>query len=253
MSVKVAICVPMYGLAPGKFIQSLANMLTHFMSANIIDKDGNPIGREVDTFIVSSSMLTQSRHMLVAEALKWGANYMLWLDADHVFPPDTLARLWAQNLPVVGCNYARRCIPTAPTAASSEEAGGLIYTTAEKAAAGEVEKVSHLGFGVCLMDMRIFDVLEYHAEQKGEKSFLPLFAFETTRDGLSVRGEDVFFFNKLRDAGIDIWCDHGLSWEVGHIHETIMTNEHAVKQKEKWEAKRVKDSTRYVVEEQSAA
>jgi hypothetical protein len=93
--------------------------------------------------------------------------------------------------------------------------------------------------------MRIFDAVEARAEEKGEKNFLPLFNFETTENGISVIGEDVFFFKKLRDAGIDIWCDHALSWEVGHLHETIVTNAHAVNQKDKWEERRGKDSRRF--------
>jgi hypothetical protein len=123
---------------------------------------------EVDVFMVACSMLTQSRHKLVAEAVFWGADYMLWLDADHVFPPDTLARLWARNLPIVGCNYARRCTPTAPTASAKgeDDLKSLVYTTPEKVAADLVEEVDHIGFGVCLIDMRIFDVLQAKAEDE---------------------------------------------------------------------------------------
>jgi hypothetical protein len=215
-------------------------MLIHFMGANITTPDGTPIEREVEVIMVACSMLTESRHKLVAEALYWGADYMLWLDADHVFPPDTLARLWARNKAVVGCNYARRCTPTAPTAVikvtddDGEDHKNLVYTTREKVDDDLVEEVDHLGFGVCLMDMRIFDVMEARAEEKGEKSFLPLFRFETAENGVGVIGEDVFFFNKIRDAGIKVYCDHALSWEVGHIHEQIITNGHANIQREKW-------------------
>jgi hypothetical protein len=237
-NVKIAICCPAYGDTKAKFTQSLANMLIHFMSANITDHDGNQIEREVEMIMVACSMLTESRHKLVAEALFWEADYMLWLDADHVFPPDTLARLWAHNKPVVGCNYARRCTPTAPTAAKTvsedDDHKNLVYTTIEKASAGDLEQVDHLGFGVCLMDMRIFDALETRAEEKGENSFLPLFRFETAENGIGVIGEDVFFFKKLKDAGIPVYCDHALSWEVGHIHERLMMNSHAVVQEAQW-------------------
>lgn len=252
-TLKIAICIPAYGATCAKFTQSLANMLIHFMSANITTPDGTPIKREVEVIMVSCSMLTESRHKLVAEAMFWGADYMLWLDADHVFPPDTLARLWSRNKAVIGCNYARRCTPTAPTAAShvtdvdGEDHKNLVYTTREKVDADLVEEVDHLGFGVCLVDMRIFDVLEARAEEKGEKNFLPLFRFETAENGVGVIGEDVFFFKKIRDAGIPVHVDHALSWEVGHIHEQIITNAHANMQRERWletlqkSAKRIED------------
>ena len=246
---KIALCVPCHGDTKGKFTQSLANMLIHFYSANFTTPDGTPIERELEVFMVSCSMLTEGRHKLVAEALSWGADWMLWLDADHTFPSDTLARLWSHNLPVVGCNYARRCFPTAPTAARQGCEGGgkksLVYTTQEKAEAREVEEVDHLGFGVCLIDMRVFDVLQNQAEAEGNGNFLPLFKFETAPNGIGVIGEDVYFFKKLRAAGIPVHVDHALSWEVGHLHEMPIFLSAANNQRERWESDQEKARDKY--------
>lgn len=129
---KVAITIPVYGMTHAKFTQSLANLLVHSLGADLRDADGAPLRLEIETFMVSCSMLTEARHRLVAEALAWGAERMLCLDADHVFPPDALLRLLAHNLPAVGCNYPRRFTPTAPTAAGAE---GSLYTTRAKAEA----------------------------------------------------------------------------------------------------------------------
>ena len=163
---------------------------------------------------------------------------MLCLDADHVFPADALLRLLAHNLPAVGCNYARRFTPTAPTAAVGEWAGNdvpsLVYTTKEKAEQGLVEPVAHLGFGLLLLDMRIFDALQAQAETQSDGNFLPLFKFEPTANKIGMIGEDVFFFRKLAEAGIHPFVDHGLSWEIGHLSEIILTNAHAVAQRESW-------------------
>lgn len=237
---KIAVGIPVYGDPKLKFVASLIPMLNHFHTASFTDADGNPLERVIEVFWVSTSNLLQSRHKIVADAVYWGADYLLWLDADHTFPRDALARLWAHNLPIVGCNYSRRCIPTAPTAAKivtnddAEDHKNLVYTTVEKASAGEVEEVSHLGLGLCLIDMRCIDALQAKAEEDGERNFLPLFKFETADDGHSEIGEDVFFFNKLRNAGIKTYCDHALSWEVGHIHEAIMWNSTAVRQRDEW-------------------
>src|SRR6478609_6135678 len=187
--VKVAICVPAYGDTKAKFTHSLANLIAYSMGARL-ERDGEPVALEITTFVVSCSMLTESRHRLVAEALAWGADHMLCLDADHMFPAQSLARLWAHNLPVVGCNYARRAEPTAPTAAMSE---GLCYTTRAKAEGGLVEEVSHLGLGLCLIDMRVFDRLQVEAEDRGQACFLPVSASTEKPDGIGVIGEDVFF------------------------------------------------------------
>jgi hypothetical protein len=234
-----------------KFTQSLANLIVRSLGAEVRDPAGEPVALELETFMVSCSMLTESRHRLVAEALAWEADHMLWLDADHVFPPDALLRLLAHNLPAVGCNYPRRFAPTAPTAAveaagaeDAEDVRHLVYTTREKAEAGEIEPVAHLGFGLLLLDMRVFDSLQLHAEQKAARdglaadpaaaNFLPLFKFEPTANKVGMIGEDVFFFRKLAAAGIRPFVDHRLSWEVGHLFEIVLTNGHALAQRKQW-------------------
>lgn len=234
---KLAICIPCYGNPEAAFVQSLLNMVNHFTTASASDADGEPLKIEWDVFIVGSSMLTESRHRLVAEALSWGADYMLCLDADHIFPPDTFLKLWSANKPIIGCNYARRVTPTAPTAAASDEKGGLLYTTKEKADAGLIEQCRHLGFGVLLINMKVFDVLQAHIEAKGETSFLPLFLFEPTANKVGMVGEDVYFFAKMKEAGIVPWIDHALSWEVGHIAKATFTNAHALAERKAWIAK----------------
>jgi hypothetical protein len=235
---KLALCIPCYGDTKSKFTQSLATMIAHTLSVDLRDAEGEKITVQIETFMVSSSMLTESRHRLVAEALAWGADYMMWLDADHVFPHDTFCRLWAHGLPVVGANYPRRATPTAPTAAYDDDSGlpKLLYTTRELAEAGSVEACLHMGFGICLMHMAIFDKLQAKAEEEGDGNFLPLFMFEPTADKVGMVGEDVYFFRKLRAAGIVPFIDHKLSWEVGHLSEVILTNAHALVQKDKWAA-----------------
>jgi hypothetical protein len=241
-TLKVAICIPSYGDPKFKFVHSLVNMLIYSLSHATIQRDGKPLLLEVDTFMVSCSMLTEGRHTLVASAIDWEADYMLCLDADHVFPPDTLMRLLEHGLPVVGCNYARRITPTAPTAAidsgDEDSTRHILYTTLEKAEAKLVEQCEHLGFGVLLIDMRVFDALQHHADEHGDGNILPLFKFEPTPGKIGMIGEDVFFFRRLAEAGIKPFVDHGLSWEVGHIYELILTNAHAVAHKDKWAEKK---------------
>ena len=240
---KIAICIPCYGDPKAKFMHSLATMMAHTLSANLQDVNGDKIPIQMETFIVSGSMLVESRHRLMAEALLWGADYALCLDADHVFPHDTFCRLWAANKPIIGANYPRRSIPTGPTAAFEDADGQVktLYTTEEKALANLVEPCAHLGFGVLLINMRVFDVLQDHADKHWEGNFLPLFEFSATKTKTGTVGEDVFFFRKLKEAGIIPWVDHALSWEVGHISEIILTNAHAVVQRDKWaEARRTR-------------
>jgi hypothetical protein len=225
--VRIALAIPCHGDTKAKFTQCLAEMLVHTMSATFMVGD-EEVQPEVQTFMVSCSLLTESRNRLVAEAINWEADYMLWMDADHVFPRDALVRLLSHNLPVVGCNYARRFNPTAPTVSVINEDGTMSIAYSPKD--GEPAEVAHMGLGLCLMDMRVFAAMDKHYEG----NFWPLFVIEPAPNGISSIGEDVYFFKKIREAGIPIHCDHALSWDVGHISETILTQAHCEKDRERW-------------------
>jgi len=253
VKLKVAILTPCYGSPERRFLSSLCDMMNYFYLSNITGPDGEPVEKSLLNIVVTGSDLSENRHKLIAEAVMEGATHALWLDADHTFPRDTLNRLLGRNLAIVGCNYGRRCIPTAPTAAALDadgEVAGLCYTTKEKADEGFLEQVAHLGFGCVLMDLRVLDVLESHAESLGEKSMLPLFRFGEDKHGARI-SEDVFFFAKCRAAGIEVWCDHELSWEIGHCSEMLITNALAEMQRKMYEEAAAKDNKRYAV--QSAA
>lgn len=230
---KIAIAVPCYDKIEPAFFQSMMSAVTYFYETRLEDEDGNPLPRKVQVF-VASGIIQEARHKLFKEALAWDADYILWADCDHIFPDDTIPRLLSHQLDIVGCNYARRVPynqPTMPVAAKLgrddyPEGEKLCYTTPEKAEANELERVDHMGLGLTLMRMSILERLILQAEADGAASFMPLFHWEDKGDGGGSIGEDVYFFAKCRKAGIDVWCDHGLSWEVGHISKTILTHAH---------------------------
>lgn len=253
--IRLAICIPVYAHTHAKFTLSMASAIAAFYEAKIVDDDGNDLARAVEIFMVSSSNLPESRTILLGDALKWQATHLLWLDADHVFPRDAILRLLSHGKDVVGANYPRRFTPTSPTACridkteDGEDYKNLVYTTPEKAQAGEVEEVAHLGFGLCLMNMRVLDMLQDEAD-KTTGNFLPLFEMAAAPDGKGLIGEDVYFFNKCRKAGARIYCDHALSWETGHLYETILTNAHALRQRDEWDAWNLEKLNRYKADSQ---
>lgn len=239
MGIKIALAMPVYGGCSSRFLYALTKMITFTHNATI-EWNGEIVRPEIVPLMISCSMLSESRNRLVVEAIAIDADYMLWLDADHVFPEDALLRLLSRSKLVVGCNYARRFDPTCPTAAEVSSVEGerenLLWTTEAKALAEECEEVAHLGMGLTLMDMRVFTILETRAKEQGKEHFWPLFHFEVQPNGIQCYGEDVYFFRKLKDAGIAAYCDHGLSWHVGHCFETILTNAHTIAQKDRWAA-----------------
>jgi hypothetical protein len=218
---KIAVCTPHYGDVTAGYAFSLATMLVR-MAKTPVEYNGTVTAPETNLFLATSSVLPQLRNVLYAQAVEWGANYLLWVDADQTFPEDALLRLLSLNLPVVGANYPRRVAPHQPTAVGLD--GQLVWTTEELADERKVEQVQSLGFGFCLMDMHVIEGMRAEQREQGEEK--PLFAVEMVGDGTRIIGEDVYFFRQLREAGIPVHVDHALSWTVGHVHSRVLTNDH---------------------------
>ena len=170
------------------------------------------------------SSLSVARTDLVRAALGWGADLILWSDADHYFPPDALLRLKAHDVDLVGTNYARRFDPTGPTAHAL--GAGHVWTDEAKAAANRLEEVRTLGFGFLLMKASVLQVI-------GK----PWFSSIVNGDDVATT-EDGFFCEKARQAGFNVYLDHALSWQIGHIHETVLWNLDTVADRERWLASR---------------
>ncbi len=221
---KIAICTPHYGDVTAEFAFSLARLVGRTARTEI-DFNGEVLLPTIELFLRSSSIVSQLRNILVRDALQWGANYLLWLDADQKFPEDALLRLLTLNLPAVGVNYPRRAPPHLPTATGLD--GALVHTTEQRAWNGEVEQVLSLGFGCCLIDMTIFETLHRHALAEGKSGMWPLFDVEMVGDGTEIVGEDVFFFRRLHRAGVAVYLDHALSWSIGHVHQRVLYNSDA--------------------------
>ena len=187
----------------GHFVQSLANMIA-LTSRSTFRRDASEIKVELQTFWIGVD-IAFGREMLVDQATAWQAEYILWLDDDHVFPPDALIRLLTLNLPFVAAIARIRVDGDVETVFSNAFQGDRMVIPA---ADGGVEEVDAVGLGICLMRTAAL-----HGIQR------PFFQFDTA----SMVGEDIYFCRKLRAAGVKLHVDHSLSREVGHIAETVLT------------------------------
>jgi hypothetical protein len=196
---KIAICIPCHRDTKARFTLALAGMLVHTARA---------IPDEIRTMLAQGPLL-DVREGLVHAARSWGADWILWLDADHTFPNDTLLRLLAHDRDVAACNYARRAGATEPVA---QKDGQLVQTTEALARSNALDPCDATGLGVCLMRASVFDRLEP-----------PYFQLELKPDGSGYVSEDFTLFKRLKAAGIEARIDHGLSWKIGHIGDLIYT------------------------------
>lgn len=203
---KVALCTPCHSQTEAAFAHDWVRLAVHTTKE---------LGADVRPFIVSSSNLVGNRELLTDAALEWGAGHILWIDADQTFPANGLARLLGAKKPVIGANIPRRGRPTGPTAARIVDGKReLIWTTPELAKVGAIEQVDHIGLGFCLVDAKVI-----------ERLTRPLFVGPH---------EDYHFSELLRAAGVEIYIDHAVSWQIGHIYSETLTHVEALADRVAW-------------------
>jgi len=189
--VKIAVRVPSYGYPKFHFVGSLVAAVQHAERA----------GHEVDYNGLKNTALAWARQAMAEEALRSGAEALIFCDDDHVFPADAFTRLVGHDVDVVAANYPNRRAPTIePTAYRLVDGKPQpVMTNAEKAATGALEPVQGIGLGLCRIRTKVL-----------ERVPRPWFGGDR---------EDVWFCRQLAAAGVPIHVDHALSLEVGHIDE----------------------------------
>jgi hypothetical protein len=153
------------------------------------------------------SILANMREDLVRTALEGDATHLLFIDSDQTFPRDLLHRLLAHGKQVVAANIATKMLPSSTTARRKDgtKKGEMVLTVP----GGEIlEEVWRVGTGIMLIDLNLFK-----REGMGE----PWFSQRWDGEESHFIGEDWGFCEKLEAAGVRIWVDHAVSWDVGHV------------------------------------
>lgn len=192
---KIAVATPVFNLMHPKFVRSLMSLRGH---SGWIDATG--------------TYVHMAREKLLDIAIVNDIDYLLWADADMKFPPDSLERLLAHKLPLVGANYIKRSPPHTFTAvkkvAWKDSDEGKILITDDSTFG--LETVEAMGLGLALLDMHALGDCDASV---GE--VYPWFAHAYV-NGRHV-GEDTVFCRHLVNAGIPIYVDHDLSKQVKHV------------------------------------
>lgn len=181
-------------LTPGQvdpdFACSLANVYAYSMIA------GN------DTLLMKkqTSRVTRGRQKAAEDAIRLGMDAVLYLDSDMIFPMELAANLIAEDKDIIGCNYAMREEPYAPTAQD-------FHCHPVEGRSG-IDKVARLGAGALLIKVPVFHKLK-----------APFFFEEW--NGKDFTGEDYGFCDKARAAGFDIYCHHDMSVQITHVGKSF--------------------------------
>lgn len=178
---KIALLMPVYGTVPS---QCYANNI-HF----ILDLLKN---FPLTISIVDSTYLPRARNILLQNFLNSDADYALFIDSDMLLPKNAVQVLLGHEKEVISAHYFRR---NPPYESVAQKRTGEKYETIREPLEGEEFEVDATGMGFLLVKR---EVIEAVAQKK------PVFTVLDKEDG-SVKGEDVVFFEKIKEAGYKVW------------------------------------------------
>jgi glycosyltransferase involved in cell wall biosynthesis len=145
------------------------------------------------------------RNQCFQTALEAEADYLIFIDSDVTFEPDSISRLLESQKDVIGASYNMKGLPLVSTVKFIDENGVLIEK--QDVPTDRPFKLFAVATGFMLIKM------------DSVKKLVHPFDFARNPDE-SLIGEDVNFCKRCRDElGLDIWCD--LRIKVGHIGEYL--------------------------------
>jgi hypothetical protein len=206
---KVAICIPSGDMVHADHAMALA-ALTNVCA---MSKDGvEPI--ELALLNVKASLIVYGRSDLVHEAQKLGVDYLFFIDSDIVVHPWALRHLLDRNVDIVGATYIQRK-PPHRLLGNGMDGRPLGESVAGGTVGGkDLFEVQGLPAGCLLVKMSVFEKLER-----------PYFATpaHVHEDRAWYEGEDYYFCNAARAAGLQIWLDWPLSFAIKHLGQQAFT------------------------------
>ncbi len=195
-NVSLAIGIPCnFPFIPFDFFSSFA--LMDKPSYTLITKTNGPI----DTL----------RNDIVEKALEIGATALLMMDVDQIYDRQTITKLLAHRLPVVGAKVHRRYPPFDPIILRIED-GRYSPLNIGEYEAGSLVECDATGAGCIMYSMEVFRKLP-----------APWFKFRNhPQSGMPI-GEDVGLCQDLKAAGYKIFVDTSI--KIGHLATMIISED----------------------------
>lgn len=149
-----------------------------------------------------SPYIHESRNQIVEEAKKAKTTHLMFIDTDLTYHPDGIIRLLNHNKEMVAGGYKMKTSDSKGTVKILKDGQYVNVDNPPKV----LFQCDVAPCGFMLIDMRVFDKIKFPY-------------FSPDYDSQDIVTEDVYFCRKVKEAGIDIWCDGSL--ELGHIGEYI--------------------------------
>ncbi len=145
--------------------------------------------------------LLDNRNTCVNQASKYNSQHIFFIDADMIFPKDTLVRLLSRKVDIVGALYFNRSRPFMPNAAYFRDGKWEHITSWHQ---GLMDDLDGIGTGLMLVNMEVF-----------EKILKPHWQFPYLKDLDCYGGEDYYFCQKAKEHGYKIHLDASI--KTGHM------------------------------------
>lgn len=189
MTPKILIGIPTLGAVLSEFMRDVVNLCVTSARGGLAMTLAPIKGHTID-----------NAHMIMIDMAKQtGCTHLMLLETDQTFPPDALIRLLAHDKDVAAATYLTR---SAPHLVLGVDLNG----NPPDVTGGALREVECVPFGVCLINLRVFEGLEepwfrepWHAEQRRYLT------------------DDYDFCRRIRANGFSVWLDGKMSQEVGHI------------------------------------
>lgn len=219
---RIAICLPIsWPFVFTDFFLSFVGMTspTQIRKVSEFFPDGPPLFMYIPG---RSFPLDFCRNSLVRAALDNEADYLIFLDADQRFQPDTIFKLVADimALPDAGAVsglYYKKLPPSKPVSGMFVNNDQIIYQSQNDEVDGCVP-VDVMGMGCCIIRREaLLDVGDNGVDTDGKDARLgPWFKYQTLdeTDGYPI-SEDMWFCKKMQDTGWPIYVDTRI--KVGHL------------------------------------
>lgn len=182
---------------PVRFGESLANLAFNLGYTRL---GGRLAGLRMTIARQAHPSMTRNDHLVQAQAEDF--THFLSLDDDQTFPGDVVERMLGAEKPIVTCNYRKKVMEVEYVCSNLD--GQMLDSTH----ATGLEHIKMMGMGMALIDLAALKDLP-----------APYFGAIWNADTGKYVIEDEFFCRQLWSRGIEIWCDHDLSREIGHVGE----------------------------------
>jgi hypothetical protein len=171
-------------------------------------------GLAPDALFSEGALVDEARNQLVRRAFETNpeVTHLFWLDSDVLPPPDALERLLAHDKQVVGGVYHLKEPPHPPLVYDLDPYRPLELPPEE----GGLRRVGGVGLGCALVRAEVYQRISQH--------FRDIRWYELSYG----TGEDVHFFERCRQVGVEVWVDPTV--RCGHVRDHVVTSvdwEHA--------------------------